>query len=145
MSRVKRYGQLTSENQERLRPISQVAKRWLVLGKTIQEILDMNPKILTLPEWGAWRAVKNAVEAKEGSQQGIRAAEVLRLIIDGPEETIDGKDAIGAVVALIDGMRKPETVTAEFIEEQPQLTEGDNDDRTEGQPGDAETSRGDDH
>ncbi len=144
MSRVKRYGQLTSENQERLRPIHQVAKRWLVLGKTIQEILDMNPKILTLPEWGAWRAVKNATEAKEGSQQGIRAAEVLRLIIDGPEETIDGKDAIGAVVALIDGMRKPETVTAEFIE-QPQLTEGESDEQTEGQPGDAETSRGDDH
>jgi hypothetical protein len=136
---------LTSENQERLRPISQVAKRWLVLGKTIQEILDMNPKILTLPEWGAWRAVKNAVEAKEGSQQGIRAAEVLRLIIDGPEETIDGKDAIGAVVALIDGMRKPETVTAEFVEEQPQLTEGESNEQPEERSRDAETSNGDDH
>lgn len=131
MSRVKRYGQLSgdtdAEGQEKIKAVKAVVMRWMVDGKSMDEILTMDPRHLTIPEFVAWREFKNAHESSEGTQAGIRAAETLRLIIDGPEDTADSKANLGAIVTLIDRLtaeKQVPTATVTFIEDKPQLTEG---------------------
>jgi len=76
---------LPPDGKVELRPVKAVVMRWASTGLTVGQILDMDVRALTLPEYAAYKLVKNMYEAVDGTRPAQQAFEAFRMVVDGLE------------------------------------------------------------